>query len=189
MTKHRCLSHYETLRVDRRASPERVRTAYRRLAQKFHPDKHAGKSAAATVMAAINQAYEVLSDPAQRAGYDEWLAAEESSALAATSVAAVFVPDRFGWAAWLLWIIVSIAVLTVGFVLIRTRMPSHQLAARPAVAAQPVREMAAERPVPVQPGTEPVQTAAPPNPEADPVARRVGDGTLDHLPQRPTGAP
>ena len=192
MTKHRCHSHYETLRVDRRASPERVRMAYRRLAQKFHPDKHAGKSAAATVMAAINQAYEVLSDPAQRAGYDEWLAAQESGALAATSVAAVFIPDRFGWAVWLLWIIVSIAVLTVGFVWIRTTMPSHQLAARPAVAAQPVREMAAEPPVPthpVQPWTEPALTTAPHNPETDPAARRVREGTLDHPPRRPTGAP
>jgi hypothetical protein len=151
MTKHRCLSHYETLRVDRRASPERVRMAYRRLAQKFHPDKHAGRRAAATnVMVLINQAYEVLSDPAQRAGYDDWLAAEEVRAAAGSAVttAAVFIPDRFGWAAWLLWAIVSIAVLTVGFVLIKTMMPLHGPAPRAALAAQPAPQPAAEPLVP-----------------------------------------
>jgi len=190
MTKHRCHSHYETLGVDRRASPERVRTAYRRLAQKFHPDKHAGKRSAATVMAAINQAYEVLSDPAQRVGYDGWLALEEAQGH--QGAVAVFIPDRFGWAAWLLWATVSIAVLTVGFVLIKTMMPLHGPALRPALAAQPVPEVAAEPLVPahpVQPWTEPVRTALPPNPETDPVARLVREGTLDRPSPRKTGAP
>ena len=185
MTKYHCHSHYETLRVDRGASPDRVRTAYRRLAQKFHPDKHAGKSAAATVMAAINQAYEVLSDPAQRAGYDDWLAAEEAQG-AGPGTSVVFVPDRFGWGAWLLWAIASIAVLTVGFVMIKTMMPLHGAAAsRPAPAAQPAAQVSLEPLVParpVQPWTEPAKTILPPNPETDPVARLVRDGTLDQRP-------
>ncbi len=145
MTTYRCLSHYETLRVERGASPERVRTAYRRLAQKFHPDKHAAKRSAATdVMAVINQAYEVLSDPAQRAGYDQWLAAEEARAASAGApTAAVFVPDRFGWSGWLLWAIASVAVLTVGFVVIRTHLP-EQGAPATAVAAPAVPEAAGQ---------------------------------------------
>lgn len=148
MTQHRCHSHYETLRVDRGATPQRLRTAYRRLAQKFHPDKHAGKSAAATVMASINQAYEVLSDPDQRAGYDSWLAAEEERQRTGGPpvMAATFVPDRFGWAAWLLWAIASIAVLTVGFVVLRTWTPAQAQAPlpRPSLAAQPAPAAAPE---------------------------------------------
>ncbi|GEM_PF-1551422 len=194
MTKHRCHSHYETLRVDRRASPERVRMAYRRLAQKFHPDKHAGKRAAATVMVLINQAYEVLSDPAQRAGYDDWLAAEETRPPADSlgPAAAVFIPDRFGWAGWLLWAIVSVAVLTVGFVLLKTMMPSHAPPIRPALAAQPAPAEVAQSLTPAQtvrPWTEPVRTALPPNEETDPVARLVREGTLQKPSRRYAGAP
>jgi hypothetical protein len=195
MTKHRYHSHYETLRVDRRASPERVRMAYRRLAQKFHPDKHAGKRAAATVMVLINQAYEVLSDPAQRAGYDDWLATEEARPQPGGSpaAAAVFVPDRFGWSAWLLWAIVSVAVLTVGFVLLKTMTPSQAPLPRPSLAAQPAPAEVAQPLVPAQPiqrWTEPQRTGTPPNAETDPVARLVREGTLNKAPtRRHAGAP
>ena len=150
MSKHRCHSHYETLRVDRRASPERVRAAYRRLAQKFHPDKHAGKSAAATVMALINQAYEVLSDPAQRAGYDVWLAAEEARAAPSGAAAVAFTPDRFGWAGWLLWVIMSIAVLTVGFVVIKIKTTAQAALPTSALVAQPASQAVAQ-PLPAAP--------------------------------------
>jgi hypothetical protein len=188
MMKPRCHSHYETLRIDRGASPERLRAAYRRLAQKFHPDKHATQRAAATdVMVQINQAYEVLSDPAQRAGYDEWLAAEEARAASGAAAAPVFVPDRFGWSGWLLWAIVSIAVLTVGLVVIKTHLPqlvppSNALSA-PA-AADPLMSARA-----VQPWTEPARSALPPHPETDPVARLVREGTLARPSARHPGGP
>lgn len=174
MTHHRCLSHYETLCVDRTASPERVRIAYRRLAQKFHPDKHAARRAAATdVMVVINQAYEVLSDPAQRAGYDEWLAAQEERAAAGgAGAAAVFVPDRFGWSGWLLWAIASVAVLTIGFVAIRTYPP---LQVAPATAPAAARE--------------PARTAAPSQPAAGPMARLVREAVPQRPPNHPTGNP
>lgn len=194
MTSYRCLSHYETLRVDRAASPERVRAAYRRLAQKFHPDKHAAKRDAATdVMALINQAYEVLSDPAQRAGYDEWLAAEEERAAAGgVASAPVFVPDHFGWSGWLLWAITSIAVLTIGFVVIKTHLPL-QAAPAPSVPAAHAAGPSVAEPMPpvrpVQPWTEPKPTALPPNPETDPVARLVREGTLQQSQTRPPGKP
>jgi hypothetical protein len=189
MTKLRCHSHYETLRVDRGTSPERLRSAYRRLAQKFHPDKHAAKRAAATdVMVQINQAYEVLSDPVQRAGYDEWLAAEEERAASGAAAAPVFVPDRFGWSGWLLWATASIAVLTVGFVVIKTYLPQQvppsNAAAAPAPAADPLRSARA-----VQPWTEPVRSTLPPHPETDPVARLVREGTLARPPARQAGNP
>ena len=68
----------------------------------------------------------------------------------------------------------------------------HRVVGDVRAPAQPVREMAAEPLTPgrpVQPWTEPVPTAAPPYPETDPVARLVRQGTLDHPPRRPTGAP
>lgn len=119
-------SHYDTLRVDRGASPEGLRAAYRRLAQKFHPDKHPGRKAAALVMAEINQAYEVLSDARQRAAYDDWLAVEDERLRSGTGVAAgpVFTPDRFGWAGWLVVATSSLAVLTVGYVVLATWWPA-----------------------------------------------------------------
>jgi hypothetical protein len=122
MNPLRLHSHYDTLRVDRGASADHVRSAYRKLAQAFHPDKHQGKPAAAAVMAQINQAYEVLSDPAQRSAYDEWLALEDARA-GAPSVPPAFTPDRFGWGAWLVFATTSLAVLTVGYVLIATWAP------------------------------------------------------------------
>jgi preprotein translocase subunit Sec63 len=138
MNPLRLHSHYDTLRVDRGASADHVRSAYRKLAQAFHPDKHQGKPAAAAVMAQINQAYEVLSDPAQRSAYDEWLALEDARA-GAPSVPPAFTPDRFGWGAWLVFATTSLAVLTVGYVLIATWAPgtAARAAATHAAAAAP----------------------------------------------------
>lgn len=120
MTRTLRHTHYDTLQVERGASGEGVRAAYRRLAQKFHPDKHPGRGAAAVVMAEINQAYEVLSDPVQRSAYDDWLAAQEAPAVPAPR----FTPDRFGWGAWLVFATTSLAVLTVGYVVLATWTPA-----------------------------------------------------------------
>lgn len=68
------MSYYEILMVSNNASPEVIRAAYRTLSQKFHPDKNSGNAAATEVMAKINQAYEVLSNPEKRRVYDQELA-------------------------------------------------------------------------------------------------------------------
>jgi curved DNA-binding protein len=60
---------YKLLQVDSEADPEVIQAAYRRLAQKFHPDLAAGPEAAER-MVAINGAWEVLGDPIRRAEYD-----------------------------------------------------------------------------------------------------------------------
>jgi DnaJ-class molecular chaperone len=62
------MSHYETLGVDRNASPDDIRKAYRKLAVKHHPDKGGD----AEKFKAINQAHETLSDPERRARYDQF---------------------------------------------------------------------------------------------------------------------
>lgn len=69
------MTHYDTLEISWKASPEVVRAAYRSLIQRFHPDRRPGDEQAASRAAAITAAYEVLSDPARRAAYDQELAA------------------------------------------------------------------------------------------------------------------
>lgn len=60
---------YEILQVHPRADPEVIQAAYRRLAQKYHPDT-SESSEAERKMKALNVAYEVLSNPKKRAEYD-----------------------------------------------------------------------------------------------------------------------
>lgn len=68
------MSHYDTLEVVPHASAETIRAAYRSLMQRHHPDKHPGDAAMAARAAQLTQAYEVLSEPARRAAYDQGLA-------------------------------------------------------------------------------------------------------------------
>lgn len=64
--------YYADLGVKKDASPEEIKAAYRRLAKTHHPDLHpeAGKTAAAAKFKAVNEAYQVLSDPEKRRKYD-----------------------------------------------------------------------------------------------------------------------
>lgn len=61
--------YYELLQVHPIAEPEVVKAAYDRLARKYHPDVNSDQSAADR-MANINEAYDILKDPAIRAQYD-----------------------------------------------------------------------------------------------------------------------
>ena len=66
--------HYERLGVRRDASAAELRQAYRRMALDAHPDRRVD-GVPADVMAAINEAWTVLGNPARRAEYDRTLAA------------------------------------------------------------------------------------------------------------------
>jgi DnaJ-class molecular chaperone len=57
---------YQTLGVDRNASPEEIKRAYRKLASQHHPDKGGDKNK----FQEIEAAYRTLSDPQQRAMHD-----------------------------------------------------------------------------------------------------------------------
>jgi curved DNA-binding protein CbpA len=70
---------YKVLQVDSEAEDEVIQAAYRRLAQKYHPDRQPGADGQAR-MVAINAAWEVLRDPARRTAYD----ASRSAAARAT---------------------------------------------------------------------------------------------------------
>mmetsp|Transcript_29578 Transcript_29578/g.40844 ORF Transcript_29578/g.40844 Transcript_29578/m.40844 type:complete len:121 (-) Transcript_29578:151-513(-) len=62
--------YYEILSVSSEATDEEIRTAYLKLALKWHPDKHSGDDSATLKFQQIGEAYRVLSDPVQRSEYD-----------------------------------------------------------------------------------------------------------------------
>jgi DnaJ-class molecular chaperone len=63
---------YQRLNVARGASPDEVKKAYRKLAKQYHPDHNAGDKQAEEKFKALNEAFEVLSDPKKRKLYDEF---------------------------------------------------------------------------------------------------------------------
>lgn len=63
--------HYATLGISPNATPDLIKTAYRKKAAQFHPDKNASLEAPARFRAA-QEAYEVLSDVDRRKAYDDF---------------------------------------------------------------------------------------------------------------------
>ena len=76
--------YYATLGVTKASTEKEIKGAFRKLARKFHPDVNPGDKASESKFKEINEAYEVLGDPAKRKKYDElganWRAYEQAEA-------------------------------------------------------------------------------------------------------------
>src|SRR6185437_10699866 len=70
MSTKRC--YYETLECQKGATVEVLKSAYRKLAMRFHPDKNPGDHTAEIKFKEINEAYDVLKDDQKRAAYDRF---------------------------------------------------------------------------------------------------------------------
>ncbi|MFN3863530.1 MAG: molecular chaperone DnaJ [Erythrobacter sp.] len=64
--------YYETLEVSRDADGATLKSAYRKLAMKYHPDRNPGDPTCEAKFKAINEAYDCLKDPHKRAAYDRY---------------------------------------------------------------------------------------------------------------------
>jgi len=64
--------YYQTLQVARDADGATLKSAYRKLAMKWHPDRNPGDATAEANFKACNEAYECLKDPQKRAAYDRY---------------------------------------------------------------------------------------------------------------------
>lgn len=64
--------YYEVLGVDRSASEDQIKKAYRQQAKKYHPDLNPGDKTAEEKFKEVNEAYEVLSDSEKKAKYDQF---------------------------------------------------------------------------------------------------------------------
>lgn len=63
---------YTTLGVDRGADDAAIKSAFRKAAMKYHPDRNQGDASAEHKFKEVNEAYEILSDPQKRAAYDRY---------------------------------------------------------------------------------------------------------------------
>ena len=82
--------HYEILQVHPRAGPEIIKRAYRTLSREYHPDANPPEKRAwaQDMMARLNEAYRVLSDPVARREYD---AQREGGAFAGVALSLIHI--------------------------------------------------------------------------------------------------
>jgi hypothetical protein len=124
-------TYYDVLQVERDAPPERVRAAYRKLAQKYHPDKMPDNVNAVRAMTAINAAYEVLSDAHRRAEHDLWIRRAERDSKPVPAAPALpqdvwgYLHPATSWPWYLLFATLVLALGTVATAMYLTAMPAR----------------------------------------------------------------
>jgi len=86
--------YYHILGVSRTASADEIRSAYRKLALKYHPDRNPGNKQAEEKFKEMNEAYQVLSDPQKRTRYDQLGSAYSNYQRTGGR------PEGFDWGQW-----------------------------------------------------------------------------------------
>jgi len=86
--------YYKILGIDKAATADEIKRAYRKLALKYHPDKNPGDKSSEERFKEINEAYEVLSNPSKRERYDQ--VADSYQRWQRTGGA----PGSFDWSRW-----------------------------------------------------------------------------------------
>jgi DnaJ-class molecular chaperone len=71
--------YYKTLGVDRKATPEQIKSAFRKQARKYHPDTNKGDAEAEKKFKELSEAYDILGDPKKRSEYDNPISQFRSS--------------------------------------------------------------------------------------------------------------
>lgn len=66
------VDYYELLEIDRTADDKAIKSSYRRLAMRYHPDKNPGCDVSESKFKSISEAYDCLKDPQKRAAYDRF---------------------------------------------------------------------------------------------------------------------
>ena len=64
--------YYASLEIQKGASEDEIKKAFRKQAMKYHPDKNQGNDVAEAKFKEVNEAYQVLSDPEKKARYDQF---------------------------------------------------------------------------------------------------------------------
>lgn len=72
-------NYYDLLGIERNSSDDQIKSAYRKLSMKFHPDKNSGEAFFSDIFRQINEAYQVLSEPITKRNYDAKLSEFENS--------------------------------------------------------------------------------------------------------------
>lgn len=93
--------YYTILGVNKSASADDIKKAFRKLARQYHPDMNPGNKSAEAKFKEVNEAYEVLSDPDKRKKYDQfgkyWKQAEQAGASTSRSPYGGGVPNPGGF--------------------------------------------------------------------------------------------
>ena len=193
------MDYYEELGVDRAASPDEIRQAYKQLARLLHPDHcsdEAGRRLADLQMKRLHGILGVLTDPAERERYDRSLFGPPEQRLTLVLAPAA---NRLRWPRQWFWPVAAAATIAVLLAVLSFAPPADPNPAPPAdpapavaAPANPARKVAPRRLQASNPpshnvlAVDPGQKAPPaPEPAVPPPAAAASEGALDETPVLP----